>query len=312
MRKILLLSILLGTLLISSCTSRQPIRLLYWNIQNGMWADQPNNYDNFVEFVKSQHPDICVWAEAKSLYFDGTSKGFTDDLLRYLPSNWDVLAARYGHDYVYLGGYRDNYPQVITSRYPIKNMKRIVGELPDSLVAHGAGWAQIEIQGKTYNIVTLHTWPMSYTLNASNREESTARGEGNIYRRVEMEYICNNSVLTHPNASNENWLMMGDFNSVSRVDNDYYQYPADSTAFLTHDFIREQTPYRDVVKELHSDGIEKTTFYRRIDFVYATPAMMDHIVSADVIREGYPKHEKLGISNFWNPSDHLPILVVWK
>ena len=24
------------------------LRVLYWNIQNGMWADQHNNYDNFV------------------------------------------------------------------------------------------------------------------------------------------------------------------------------------------------------------------------------------------------------------------------
>ena len=40
------------------------LKILYWNIQNGMWSDQGNNYDNFVDFVKSEDPDICVWCEA--------------------------------------------------------------------------------------------------------------------------------------------------------------------------------------------------------------------------------------------------------
>ena len=44
------------------------LRVLYWNIQNGMWADQHNNYDNFVNWVKEYDPDVCIWAEAKSRY----------------------------------------------------------------------------------------------------------------------------------------------------------------------------------------------------------------------------------------------------
>ena len=49
------------------------ITVLYWNIQNGMWSDQGNNYDNFVEFVKAEDPDICVWAEAESRYRTDTN-----------------------------------------------------------------------------------------------------------------------------------------------------------------------------------------------------------------------------------------------
>lgn len=43
-------------------TARRPLRILYWNIQNGMWSDQGNNYDNFVAFVRELDPDICIWA----------------------------------------------------------------------------------------------------------------------------------------------------------------------------------------------------------------------------------------------------------
>ena len=43
--------------LCGGCSKETPLRVLYWNIQNGMWADQGNNYDNFVEWVKRYDPD---------------------------------------------------------------------------------------------------------------------------------------------------------------------------------------------------------------------------------------------------------------
>ena len=79
---------------------------------------------------------------------------------RYLVGNWGELAARYGHQYWGIGGHRDNYPQVITSKYPITYVSRIVGEEPDLVVSHGAGWATVDVEGKTVNIVTLHLLPM--------------------------------------------------------------------------------------------------------------------------------------------------------
>ena len=52
----------------TGCSERSDsLKVLYWNIQNGMWSDQGNDYDNFVEFVKSENPDICIWAEAESI-----------------------------------------------------------------------------------------------------------------------------------------------------------------------------------------------------------------------------------------------------
>lgn len=119
---------------------------------------QGDNYDKFVEWVRAYDPDVCVWCEAQSIYKTGTADKM-DVADRYLVGNWGELAARYGHKYWYVGGHRDNYPQVITSKYPIENVERIVGSKPDSVVTHGAGWARIEKNGKTVNIVTLHTWP---------------------------------------------------------------------------------------------------------------------------------------------------------
>ena len=53
---------------LSGKTGDGTLTLLYWNIQNGMWDDQANNYDNFVAFVAGLDPDICVWTEAESRY----------------------------------------------------------------------------------------------------------------------------------------------------------------------------------------------------------------------------------------------------
>lgn len=288
------------------------LRLLYWNIQNGMWDGQDDNYNRFVDWVKAQNPDICVWCEAQTIYYDGTSKSMKKEE-RYLVDGWGELAARYGHSYVYVGGHRDNYPQVITSRYPIENVARITGAEPDSVVTHGAGWARIDVDGKSLNVVTLHTWPQKWGYKAADTEKSKALNEGDKYRRKEIEYICSHTVLTHPQAADELWMMMGDHNAHSRVDSDMYKrYVDDGTRYLVHDYILGSTPYVDVINDFHK-GKFFTSMHgqSRIDFVYLTPALNKKVVDARIVYDPYtepvrnPKH----ISNFWHPSDHRPIIV---
>lgn len=289
-------------------------RLLYWNIQNGMWDGQPDNYDRFVEWVRKQDPDVCVWCEAATIYLDGTDRSMPEKD-RYLPAHWDELARRYGHKYVFLGGWRDDYPQVITSRYPIEEVARITGNA-DTLVSHGAGWARIRVDDKDLNIVTLHTWPQAYGFKVPlvDRERSRAAHEGDHYRRTEMEYICRHTIGTvaPETAATQYWMMMGDFNSRSRVDNWVYGYPEDDTRLLVHDYIRKETPYLDLVHERHPNDFYTTTGGRaRIDYVYCTRPLFDCVTSERIISDAYttPVRNPQKISNFWHPSDHRPILV---
>ena len=99
--------ILVGTLTICLPTQakrdRNSLRLLYWNIQNGMWDGQSDNYNRFVEWTKAQNPDICIWCEAQSKWKTNTAI-LMEKQERYLVDNWDVLARRYGHKYIYIGG----------------------------------------------------------------------------------------------------------------------------------------------------------------------------------------------------------------
>src|SRR5574344_2569292 len=288
------------------------VRLVYWNIQNGMWDGEADNYDSFVTWVKGKNPDICVWCEAQSIYKSGTSDRLADGE-KYLVKHWPELALRYGHKYVYSGGIRDNYPQVITSKYPIENVERILGAKPDSIVSHGAGWAKIQIQDKTINVVCLHTWPQAFYYGAADQAAIRAENCGDKYRRMEIEYICKHTIATDPSASKDLWMMMGDFNSVNRSDNSYYGYPENDPRFLVQDYIKGHTPYVDVIKSKYPDSfIRSTVQNNRIDYVYLTPPLYDKVSKASTVLDAYTTARYDALTHFYHPSDHFPIIVDFK
>lgn len=279
------------------------MRLLYWNIQNGMWSGQGDNYDKFVEWVRAYDPDVCVWCEAQSIYKTGTADKM-DVADRYLVGNWGELAARYGHKYWYVGGHRDNYPQVITSKYPIENVERIVGSKPDSVVTHGAGWARIEKNGKTVNIVTLHTWPQGYAFEAKDRDASPCRE-----RRRQIPPHGDGIHLQpyDPFGSGRRKAVLDDDGRFQR-------------AFVARQLVLQISGGRHAFPgaRLHSPahalcGRDRREISRgvqdhdggksRIDFVYCTPPLYERITHADVVTDAYtePVRDPAKLSNFWAP-----------
>lgn len=292
-------------------TARRPqsVRLLYWNIQNGMWDGQTDDYRRFTSWVDSLKPDVCVWCEAQSIWRTNSDKALPREE-RQLPGRWPELAARYGHTYIYIGEHRDNYPQVITSRFPLTNVKRLGGNA-DTLVAHGAGWAQMQVGKQSINLVALHTWPQAYAQGAKDREQSIAGHGGDRQRRMEVEYIYRHTLGSVPDGDRQMWLMMGDFNSRSPLDNFHYHYAPEDPRFWTQGFILEHTPYIDIIAYRHPRQFIYTSTGGRIDFVYCTRPVYERITEARVIRDAYTSQvrdaQKLG--NFYHPSDHLPILV---
>lgn len=288
------------------------IRILIWNIQNGMWADQGNNYDNFVAWVKSYNPDVCIWCEAKSNYKTDLKQSIPSGQ-NYLPDGWGELAKRYGHDNWSKGGHRDNFPQVITSKYPIETIQKIIGNQADTVVSHGAGHFRITIEDKEINFVSLHTWPQKYAFGISSSEQanSTANNGGDYYRLKEITYICEHTIGKSADPQNEWWLMAGDFNAQSSLDNHKYNYALSDTRFLVHDYVLEETPYIDVINEKHKgEFLSTTSGTSRIDFAYCSPAMMENVTYADVIKDWWVgsiiKDEATG---FKRPSDHRPLLL---
>ena len=288
------------------------LRVILWNIQNGMWADQHNNYDNFVEWAKRWDADVCVWCESETIYKDKTNTATSS---KYLPDGWGELCKRYGHTYFAVGGNRDNYPQTVTSKYPISVVQRITNtDVSGKPIAHGAGHFTITVNGKKINIVSMHMWPQAYRFGApsAEQEESKANNEGDHYRLYEMQYIIDKTINNPQYAGEKYWLVGGDTNAVARIDNWHYGYDTSSTKFLVHDLIASQTDLKDVIVSRYPGCFMATTASgRRIDIMYASPAMYDMMDNSMTLVDAWVAStaKSTYCSSFYEPSDHHPLIM---
>lgn len=288
------------------------LRVLLWNIQNGMWADQHNNYDNFVAWVKKWDPDLCIWCESETIYIDKTN---TSTSSKYLTDGWPELCKRYGHSYSAVGGNRDNYPQTVTSKYPIEVVQRITDtNEKNKPVSHGAGHFVITVNGKKINIVTLHMWPQAYGYGVAtaDREASQANGEGDKYRAFEMQYIVDQTVKNTKYAGEKYWILGGDTNARSRLDNWFYAYDTNSTKLLTHDILLNQTNLKDIIGCRYPGSFMSSTYGdARIDILYASPDVYNMIDNAMMIIDEWLSDGKKSpyYSSFYEVSDHRPLIV---
>ncbi len=285
------------------------LRILYWNIQNGMWWDQGNNYDNFMAFVNKYNPDICVWCEAESVFQTGSDTYISNTSDRPVRAGtWAALAARYGHSYAARSGRTDDYPQEVTSKYKITRVQ----ELTDNLT-HGAGHFQITVNGTKLNIVTTHPYPHKSSVGNHTTDEQIAADNT---RLAEMTYLLNHTVNKSTYASENNWVLIGDFNSNSPQDCWFTGATPSNIAFAPQRYLLEKTDLKDAVYEFWNAG-EADTFCSttknakdRKDHVYVSPGLMSKIKRVIIVNDIWTYNiVETGISTFKSPSDHRPILV---
>ena len=299
------------------CWQRTPntLRVMVWNLQFGMWCDQHNNYDNFVAWVKRYDPDVCVWLESESDAPDNSASGVLPESERFLPNGWSTLATRYGHGYVGRGGDRDHGSQTITSKYPITTVQRLVEtNVAGKPLYHGAGLFAIDVNGSKVNLVSMHLWYQDYAFGVGSAEqvESAEKSEGDYYRLHEMEYIVAKTVNNPAYAAETEWLLCGDMNSRSRRDNWLYGYTAESSHFLSHDFVTSQTDLVDVMNAMYCQNcvMATTAGLARLDFIYASPSMRERVERSAVLIDSWCLPVKNGNARGWlSPSDHRPLLV---
>lgn len=329
------------------------LRVMLYNIQNGMWADQGNNFDNFVSFVRKYDPDVCIFCEAQSFWPTdiASEKGYSSsnyhlfnrkrtetvsqpgtDVKAAENAEWRALASRFGHPYHAVSGYTDDFPQVITSKYPVKTIKRLTSGL-----AHGAGHFQVSVGGEAVNFVSMHMWPFKYAKSKWNadttaQKASAALLEGYIDAKNEVVNILKATVSR--TDCGDNWLLMGDTNSVSPIDGDYY----DDISFdrwlseqenwvLPHEAFRSGAYGRDLYDMLREgEGslytgtgrfMPTTASAIRMDIMYGSESMRRRVGSMSlVVRDNWSnitssavydpesdsKHARV-------PSDHRPLLI---
>lgn len=270
-------------------------KLLSWNIQDGMWCDQFDDYVHFVAYINEINPDIfCIQEAASHWDIDGKNLSHYGRYLPYPdqknveskwdnPSGWVALAKRWGHEYVVMGPYKDNYPVVITSKYPIEIIERLRGD-ENTTVSHGALYAKVHFTDDiSVNLVNLHLQPDNIA-NAS------------AYRMNEINFYLSKTINSKEHYRDEHWLMMGDFNS---------------NVGKNVDVEVRKNSYYDLWAEMNS--------YNRsyIDFIYGTESMRKSLKSIDFLY-GFAHMDKImyspnGVainngSGVWKYSDHYPIL----
>lgn len=287
------------------------VRLLYWNIQNGMMAGQPDSYKKFKAWVKKYQPDICVFCEAKSNHSYG---GKTGNLVTS-SSAWATLASGYGHSYVAGTGSRykssgDSFPQEVTSVYPITSVKNVTYSAKvalaeggtSTLTTHGGGYVHLTAGGKKINIVPLHLAPTTkYTVDGVD-----------AYQVDEIKTIMNATVSSSTYSSETNWIMLGDFNSQSPRDKWYYDAEGTTCRYKAHTYITENSDLKDLIADWY-DGYYFKTTSSRIDFIYLSPALYEKVVFATVLYDDYAQRVKSTVEpDYYDPSDHIPIIVDFK
>ena len=259
-----------------SSVTTETLKVLSYNVLEGMKLDKANDYNNFVTWVSEQAPDIMAIEE---------TNGFTKEKLT-------ALSARWGHPYAEMCK-ESGYPVSITSKYPIEVVSRILDG-----VWHGG----IHVKIKGINILVLHLYPFSYTPSGSNA------ANGDAYRLEEIQTYLDNTIRKYPDE--KYWLMMGDFNSRSRADNWYYGYPENDTRLLVHNHILDHTDLKDIIAERYPGSFISSTYGNaRIDYMYASPSMYARIVNALTVMDKWTTATQSPyVSNFYDPSDHRPIL----
>lgn len=260
-------------------TSVQPetLRFINYNILEGMKLDKGQNFDNFVEWVKEKDPDFMALCECNY---------FTEESLT-------ALANRYGHPYAVLCK-ETGYPVGLTSKYPIELRNRLLEDVP---LWHGAIHARI----KDINVVVLHLYPFGTYPNGQG-----AAGTGNTYRDREINCILDSTIRRYP--VEPLWLMSGDFNSYSPKDAD--AMPA-GTYFETHSTVLK-SGYFDALRDHHSrffhtvptpyGGWTPESKTQRIDFIYASQAVMREITYSFVLYDEFTAHH----------SDHYPVMIEFR
>ncbi|MBV8253272.1 MAG: endonuclease/exonuclease/phosphatase family protein [Chitinophaga sp.] len=156
MKRFLSISILFfAACFVTRVQAQAPLRVISYNILEGMTTDTTKGKKVFVEWIKQFNPDIMALQECN---------GFTQKSL-------EDLAATWGHPYAVIVK-ENGYPTGITSRYPITGIQKV-----NENMTHGFIMANIN----GYNVVVLHLNPHKYR----KRNEEIATILTNMERKNE-------------------------------------------------------------------------------------------------------------------------------
>ncbi len=251
----------------------ETLRLISYNILEGMKEDKEANFDNFVAWVKEKNPDMMALEECNY---------FTEESLAALSTRW-------GHPYAVICK-ETGYPVALTSKYPIELRNRLLDNVP---LWHGA----IHTRIKDINVVVLHLYPFG--------DDRYDIPSGDKYRTNEIKCILDSTIRRYP--IEPLWVMCGDFNSYSSKDKDVM---GDDEYYETHTTVL-QSGYFDVLRDRHNQFFptiptekhrSSGSVDRRLDYIYVSQPVMREMIYSGVIYDDFTDKY----------SDHYPVMIEFR
>lgn len=277
-KKLILLSIML--LLGSAAFAQDYLRVLSYNILEGMKLDTTKGKQQFVKWVKDQDPDIFAIQEANK---------FTAESLA-------ALAKSYGHNYSVLVKEK-GYPTALTSRFPITDVEKI-----NENITHG--YITAKVNG--YHIVVLHLNPHHYDIRrkeialilAKIKENKATKklmvmGDFNSYSPLDKANYADGQLLKH----------IQDVQAKNKAHNNLIN--GEELDFEVQGSIID-FGLVDILKHLaESDSLRAKEIIpgkNRIDYIYVSKDLKAKVVRGNFIKDEFTKKF----------SDHLPIIIELK
>lgn len=269
--KALIIGITLLSLSVQS--QAQKLRIISYNILEGMKMDTTAGKQQFVDWVKQQDPDILALQECN----------------KFKQLTLEQMAKKYGHPYAVLLR-EPGYPVAVTSKYPIVNVQKVTDNMH-----HGFIVAKI----RDLNLIILHFSPHNYqkrkeevevilsTIDAAPSQEKWAvMGDFNSYSPLDKANYVDGKLITRLQEAAKKYSFHNNL-----VDGKYLDFSVQQRIL---DF-----GLKDSFQLDKSSKQAAKTPGARIDYVYFSKDLAPKVSTAKMLRDDFT-------AKF---SDHVPVLV---
>jgi exodeoxyribonuclease-3 len=187
----------------------QTMKIIEYNIRNGMQYDRWQDCAGFVNWVRLQDPDILVLCEGRSLYTSDGKKIPAAE--QALPGGIASYAAQWGHPYTAVSEDDGPYPVLVTSRYPLEIVQQLSNK---ALYTHGG----LHLRVAGLNLVAFQGLEPETKI-----KELPVCKPGEETRRVaEMAALAAQTVGNPAYADGKNWILTGSLGGQSYADSLFY------------------------------------------------------------------------------------------
>lgn len=266
----------------SAYGQRASLKIITYNIYQGMRLDTTENKAKFTAWVRKQDPDILALQEAKS----------------FSQSELENLAEEYGHPYAVLLK-EAGTPVALTAKYPIVNVRRIIDNMHH-------GFLMAEIHG--LSVLVTHLSPFTFW---ERRKEADLILATILSQPPDKDWVLlgDFNAISPADAA---YYKDGKLAAQKAEDEKRYDYHENLVnGQLDYKVIEKimDAGFTDVI-ETHRAGYDYTypTSYghkkkpykamQRIDYIFVSDMLADQIIKAAIIKDDF--------TDLY--SDHYPVM----